>query len=103
MVVTLWEGRYGNLCIVDVKCLIRIARNGFSTYTAAEGIGGLSVTTVFEDAAGVLFAVTNQASTVGIHQFDGQQFIPTRPRYPPRIRYFGWGFNQSALQDHSGE
>ena len=38
-----------------------------------------------------------------INRFDGQRFRATRPKFPPAIDYFGWGWKQTAFQDRAGD
>ena len=106
-VKSLAEDRDGNLWVgTEAGGIMRIARQGFTSYTQADGLTGTRIASLFMDQAGNLCAQTN-AALLGkfwsLDCFDGKRFISIRPRYPRRIGYFGWGWNQTVLQDHTGE
>ena len=92
----LWVGTEGGGAI-------KIARRGFTSYTEADGLGSRRVASVFVNRAGDLCAVTNPDWKWSIDCYNGRRFSPALPKYPPDVHYFGWSWNQSAFQDHTGE
>jgi ligand-binding sensor domain-containing protein/signal transduction histidine kinase len=100
-VLSLGEDQRGSLWAGVDHGLARIARDGFATYTADEGIGPLSIVQVHEDDT--LWAVSNQPSGLLLHQFENGRFVATRPRYPASMHYFGWATGQAVLHDREGE
>jgi ligand-binding sensor domain-containing protein/signal transduction histidine kinase len=96
------EDREGNLWAGVDHGLARIARDGFATFTEAEGVGKNSITELLE-RDGVVYAVSNETSSIVLHRYRDGRFDSVRPRYPPAIRYFGWGSSQSVLLDRAGE
>ncbi|HEY2012927.1 MAG TPA: two-component regulator propeller domain-containing protein [Bryobacteraceae bacterium] len=99
-VLSLGEDRQGNLWAGVDHGLERISRGAFTTYTSREGIGDLSIVQV--SSPGVL-AVSNQPEGILLHSFEGGRFVSVRPRYPPKMSYFGWGSGQVALRDREGD
>jgi ligand-binding sensor domain-containing protein/signal transduction histidine kinase len=101
------EDRDGNLWVgTEASGIMRIARQGFTSYTHADGLSGTRIASLFTDQAGDLCAQTDAAipgAFWSLDCFDGKRFKSIRPRYPRRIEYFGWGGNQTVLQDHTGE
>jgi ligand-binding sensor domain-containing protein len=106
---SLAEDRDGNLWVgTKAAGIMRIARQGFTSYTQSDGLTGTRIKSLFADRAGDLFAktsaaITGRGASWSLDCFDGKRFQAIRPRYPQRIRYFGWGWNQTVLQDHTGE
>src|SRR5260370_228503 len=83
---------------------MKIARRGFTSYTNADGLGNTRITSIFVDMGGEVCAVTSPTGGKwSIDCFSGKRFTSTCPKYPGAIRYFGWGWNQTAFQDHAGE
>src|SRR5581483_4290103 len=102
-VQTLAEDRDGNLWIGTDNGALKLARNGFTTWTEADGLGESRVSSVFESRAGELGAMTILPSVKPVSWFDGKRFTATRPRLPRGLTDFGWGWNQLTLQDRAGE
>jgi len=83
----------------------RFARDGFLTYTQADGLRSGNIRSIFEDQKGTLCVVSNPAEDDGVRPvnwFDGRHFHPVRPNVPI-FKYGGWGWNQVTFQDHLGE
>jgi ligand-binding sensor domain-containing protein/two-component sensor histidine kinase len=102
-VQALAEDRDGNLWIGTDNGALKLARNGFTTYTDADGLSESSVSSLFESRAGDLIGMTLFSSQTPVNLFDGKRFRAIRPRLPRRLTYFGWGWHQLTLQDQVGE
>jgi signal transduction histidine kinase/ligand-binding sensor domain-containing protein len=106
-VKALAEDGDGNLWVgTEASGVMRIARHGFTSYTQADGLTGTRIASLFVDQAGELCVQTSAAilgAVWSLDCFDGNRFHSTRPGYPRRIKHFGWGWNQTVLQDHTGE
>jgi ligand-binding sensor domain-containing protein/signal transduction histidine kinase len=95
------EDRDGNLWVACANGAMKMARNGFTTYSRADGLGSDEVAALIEGRAGELYAISSHQ--VFISRFDGQGFTSIHPDLPKNITYFGWGSNQITFQDHTGE
>jgi ligand-binding sensor domain-containing protein/two-component sensor histidine kinase len=102
-VQTLAEDRDGNLWIGTDNGALKLARNGFATYTAADGLGESRVSSLFESRAGDLGVMTLFWSATPISCFEGNRFRAIRPQLSQPVVYFGWGWHQLTLQDQAGE
>ena len=103
-VSALAEDRDGNLWIgTNNGGAIKMARNGFTTFGVADGLGENGVTTIFENQTGELCVISGEKDKPIVQRFEGKKLITAHPRYPPSITLFGWGWNQFGLQDQSGE
>jgi ligand-binding sensor domain-containing protein/anti-sigma regulatory factor (Ser/Thr protein kinase) len=71
------EDREGNIWSGTLATgAMRLARNGFSAYTEADGLANATIRGVFESRTGDLYVVSaNQR----IHRFDGSGFTAVRP------------------------
>lgn len=102
------EDRAGNIWIGSAaQGALRLAKRGFVTYTAEDGLASNNVLSVFEDRRGQLCAVTDSGTEKDmvrwLNWFDGRHFRRVRPNIPREIKYAGWGWYQHAFQDHLGE
>ena len=100
------EDREGNIWVGCANAgAMKIARNGFTTFDAADGVGLDRPTEIFEDRAGQLLVLTtNQPhTTLALNRFDGHGFHALRPKFGGAIRNFGWQRFQVALQDGTGD
>jgi ligand-binding sensor domain-containing protein/two-component sensor histidine kinase len=102
-VQTLAEDRDGNLWIGTDNGALKLARNGFTTYTEADGLGESRVSALFESRGGDLGVVTLFSSATPLSWFEGKRFKAIRPQLPRGLTYFGWGWHQLILQDQAGE
>ena len=76
-VIALAEDREGNIWFGTLaNGALRLARNGFSAYTEADGLANATIRGVFESRAGDLYAVS---SNQRIHRFRGNAFTAVRP------------------------
>ena len=96
---TLAEDKDGNLWLGSTCGTEKIARYGFTTYTEADGLGWSRINSIFENAAGELFASFNRDSRT-VSRFDGEKFSLARP--PIAVNYSGWGWGQTVFQDSRG-
>ncbi len=81
---------------------MKVARSGFATYTEADGLRNTRIASIFEDRAGELCVISSRTGELLIHRFDGRHFTVTKPNSSRQINY-GWGWNQIAFQDSTGE
>jgi ligand-binding sensor domain-containing protein/two-component sensor histidine kinase len=105
-VASLAEDRNGNLWLAITEGgVAKIARSGFTTFGNADGF--FWSTSILETRAGDVLVLGGPVKlTEGfINRFDGEKFIPVRPRFPESIvkHGYGWGWNQTVLEDHTGE
>ncbi len=102
---SLAEDSAGNLWIGGSGGAMKLARNGFITYTVATGARSpLRVSSIFEGGSGELYFIgRDQSDKRGLIRYDEKGLSIIRPNFPKHITYFGWGWNQIAFQDHLGE
>ena len=102
---SLAEDREGNLWVgTEAGGVMKIAGRGFTSYTEADGLANTRVSSIFVDQAGELCTVTSTGFDKWVlNCFNGKRFTPVHPDYPAAIHYFGWSWNQTAFQDHTGE
>jgi len=101
---SLMEDRAGNLWAASDGAW-RFTREGFLTYTKADGLASGNIRSIFEDQEGALCVVSGPGSDddrVAVNWFDGEHFHPVRPNIPSN-KMGGWGWNQVTFQDHLGE
>ncbi len=101
------EDRDGNLWVASDCGAHKIARNGFTGYVLADGLGQTQINSIFENRDGALFVISrfgeiNHTKRI-INKFDGARFQSVEPNLPSSIWYTGWGWGQTITQDHFGE
>ncbi|HZT61424.1 MAG TPA: two-component regulator propeller domain-containing protein [Pyrinomonadaceae bacterium] len=79
---------------------LKLASNGFVTYTQADGLGGNIIRSILEDRSGALCVISAGLYRKFINRFDGKRFTAT---WPEGVNPTGWGWNQVAFEDHAGE
>jgi signal transduction histidine kinase/ligand-binding sensor domain-containing protein len=95
------EDRDGNLWMGGA----RLARNGFVSYSRADGLADENIRSVFEGSDGALYVVTGYHNRF-IQRFDGRRFISVAPQAPGHEASWdwgGWGWGQIHFQDHTGK
>jgi ligand-binding sensor domain-containing protein/two-component sensor histidine kinase len=81
---TIAEDRDGNLWMgTDASGVVRIAAFGLVSYFVADGLKHDFITSLIEDDAGRVIAVS--AARYTINEFDGRRFVPARFRLPRQI------------------
>jgi PAS domain S-box-containing protein len=96
------EDRDGNLWLgTESSGVMKIARNGLTTYSEADGLKIPRIAAVFENQAGALFVV-NSDPTTPLHRFDERGFTNVELQLPAGVGH-SWGWFQVAFEDHTGE
>jgi len=95
------EDKDANLWAATHCGVKKMARHGFTIYGEADKLENPFVTSIFKDSIGEIF-VSAIKSQLSISRFGERGFTTIRPRIPPQIRYFGWGWKQLAWQDSTG-
>jgi signal transduction histidine kinase/ligand-binding sensor domain-containing protein len=102
---SLTEDMCGNLWIGTADGAIRLARNGFTTYTEADGIGFRSVSRITQSSAGEINLYTRFDDLhFSIDRFNGRGFVSLMVK--PRafsIPSFDWYLRQFPIRDSKGE
>jgi ligand-binding sensor domain-containing protein/two-component sensor histidine kinase len=102
-VIAFAEDRDGNLWLgTDSGGAMKLARSGFTNYTEADGLPVAGVDSILENRAGEVCVISSGTKHF-VNRFDGRRFVWVWPAFPKRISNFGWGSNQVAFQDHTGE
>ena len=95
----------GNLWIGTADGAIRLARNGFTTYTEADGMGFRDVYHITESSAGEINLYTRSGNlSFSLERFDGEGFVSQKMR--PRafaISSFDLYQGHIPIQDRQGE
>jgi ligand-binding sensor domain-containing protein/two-component sensor histidine kinase len=100
----LTEDREGNLWVGTLaNGAMRLARGGFTSFHAPDGLEADTIYSIFADQAGRPCALTGGLRKLFLGCFDGRRFTPVHPNTPGDIGYFGWGIHQITFQDHAGE
>jgi ligand-binding sensor domain-containing protein/two-component sensor histidine kinase len=84
----------------------KIARNGFTIFGKADGFSAAS--SIFHTPGGDLFVFGTPNGKEGfINRFDGEKFLAIRLQVAESIKKreyaWGWGWNQTVVEDHTGE
>jgi ligand-binding sensor domain-containing protein/signal transduction histidine kinase len=99
------EDRDGNLWIgTESHGALRVARHGFVSFTVDDGLADSPILSLFEGGDGALYVESGDTfdGTLFLQRLDGGRFTAVRPRTPPGL-YLGWGEQQTALRDRSGQ
>jgi ligand-binding sensor domain-containing protein/two-component sensor histidine kinase len=98
------EDRDGNLWVGSLNGgAMKIARNGFNTFSHNDGLGEGEIGSLFQDRNGEICGFNrDRQGHVIIACFDGQRFESNRLKLQLSSRDLGWGWGQEALQDPAG-
>ncbi|HET8675488.1 MAG TPA: two-component regulator propeller domain-containing protein, partial [Blastocatellia bacterium] len=103
---SLAEDRNGNLWLATFQGgVAKMARNGFTAFDKEDGL--FWNTSILETRAGDVLVLGSPETPIDffINKFDGEKFIPVRPKFSEYVKKagYGWGWNQTVLEDHTGE
>jgi ligand-binding sensor domain-containing protein/signal transduction histidine kinase len=100
---SLAEDGEGNLWIgTESGGAMKVARNGFASYLEADGLSSIRIASIFEDSNDELCVIGSQLGKLFINRLSNGRFTNVSPNLSEGISY-GWGWNQIAFQDHTGE
>lgn len=99
---TLMEDHYGNLWMGNESGVLRLARDGFTTFNDSDGLRSNRVYSISENPDGRLSVVTGGEQTGYINTFDGERFRTVKPLLPSRTSRPAEGPRQVDLRDHTG-
>ena len=91
----------GDLWVATEAGARRITREGFTIFTADDGLAANAVSSLFETRTGEVCATTLGAAP-GLSCFDGRRFRRVPVGATAAIRDPGWGSSQLTLQDRRG-
>ncbi|HSB14830.1 MAG TPA: two-component regulator propeller domain-containing protein [Bryobacteraceae bacterium] len=101
---SLAEDQQGSLWIGSMDSgASRLSTEGFTTYGTDDGLASVEIAGIMETRAGELVAISKGLYQFSLNWFDGKRFLAIRPRFPPSVTGFGWGWAQVAVQGPSGE
>ncbi len=102
---SLAEDSAGNLWIGATAGVMKLAQNGFVTYTNPTGSTPIGAGGIVETKAGELCFISqsSNASALAMIRLDTKDPSVVWPNFPKQITYFGFGWNQIGLQDRKGE
>ncbi len=102
---SLTEDVCGNLWIGTAAGAIRLARNGFTTYTEADGLGFRDIYRIAKSSGGEINLYTRfDDQHFSVDRFDGEGFVSQKikPRAFP-VLSFDWYQDQFPIRDSRGE
>jgi ligand-binding sensor domain-containing protein/signal transduction histidine kinase len=82
----------------DTAGAVRLARHGFVTYGAADGLAGQRISGISQGPDGNLY-VTAFHDVHVVHRLDGDRFTAVEPRVRPEDRAGAWGWGQVGFLD----
>lgn len=95
------EDSAGNLWIgTETTGVMRVASNGFTSYSTADGLPDNRISSVFEGSGGEIYAVDESRN---ISRFEDGRFIAVTPNFPKTFAASGWSWQQPVLQNSIGE
>lgn len=99
------EDASGNLWAGTAHGAIKIERNGFTTFTEADGIGFRDISQITETSAGEIRLYTRYGKqNLFIDKFDGERFISQKVKPSAFAQTsFDWFDKQFPVQDRVGE
>lgn len=91
----------GNIWIgTESTGVMRVARNGFTTFTTADGLPENRISSVFQGADGEIYVSDSRRN---LSRFTNGGFVTVRPAFPSNVKEFGWSWQKPVLQDKRGE
>lgn len=100
-VADLEEDIGGNIWIAtESGGALRLARQGLTSFSEADGLGHARVAQLIEDRDGRLVAVDNFGH---LSVFDGKRFTAVVPGHGRPADRMGWGWQQYVLRDRDGK
>jgi ligand-binding sensor domain-containing protein/two-component sensor histidine kinase len=87
----------GNLWMGSLSGVYKLAVNGFSTYTKADGLGRADISAIYQNRAGEIFAADGDWF---VSRFDGNHFISAKPNLGENPGTPLWTSNISFLDSH---
>jgi ligand-binding sensor domain-containing protein/signal transduction histidine kinase len=97
------DDRDGNLWVATACGAQKVARNGFTGFGLADGLGWTQINSIFENREGALCVIGLNPTKRIINIFDGVRFQSVEPNLPSSVAYPGWGWGQTIIQDHLDE
>ncbi len=101
-ILTLAEDKDGNLWTGSPCGAKKIARYGFTTYNATDGLNYDHANSIFENSTGELFVTAYPKVERVISRFNGDNFSLLKLKLPDYVDYHGWGWQQTVRQDSRG-
>jgi signal transduction histidine kinase/streptogramin lyase len=96
---SLAEDRQGNLWVGTANGAVKVAREGFTTYSIAEGLGSNDVCSIAETSQGELYVYSRSHRKHFINRFDGYGFSAISLNLSPGLDLAECG---ACLQDREG-
>lgn len=97
------EDREGNLWIgTDGGGALRMARDGFVTFTSADGLAPGAVVSIRETRRGELYIATRDHGRLFLSRLEGDRFAARPLAFPPTVTNLGWGWGQIMAEDQTG-
>jgi ligand-binding sensor domain-containing protein/two-component sensor histidine kinase len=101
---SLGEDRDGNLWIgTETNGAMKIAANGFVSYSEADGLGATRVGGIMQLRTGELCVISAGRGQGFLNRFDGRRFIPIPLSLPRGVTKASWGWYQNMFVDRTGE
>jgi ligand-binding sensor domain-containing protein/two-component sensor histidine kinase len=104
-VTSLTEDKEGNLWVGQNGGAVKIARSGFTTFRAADGLTAVSAS-VYENRAGEIYSLSDHlgdGKEPSIFRFDGGKFTGVKIKAFETLKNWGWGVHKVGFQDREGE
>ena len=101
LIICLEEDSAGNLWAGTASNgVMKIARNGFTSFKQKEGLSHISINSIYEDETRRLLVNSDHWF---INIFDKGRFKPVRANLPEDVRLRGWSGFMTSFRDHTGE
>lgn len=95
------EDAEGNLWASGIGAM-KVTRNGFTTFSTADGLRSLNFAALTHDRDGDVCAIAESDGKLRMHFFDGSRFVPV-DLYLPAGFQNAWGSSEITFQDHARE